>query len=298
MGPQNDFMIVKEAVETAGCVTYWRASGSVSIAALTKAWTDAGLDEKLLRKPPEPVTAFRRAVLDLAERRDVNDKTERRVLVRPQAEPHAWAIVEEIATEGAPPVYTTLMIASYVNGGSDFKYVAGTQDVVLALGQRIMNGWSAQQGMYDTSDVTGWLVALAKKQNAVTLRDTGGVYFIPQPAMDFWNKAATALQSVSSHMVLRIPAMKNAEAVAAITDAVNEEAKQIAAAMDAELALEGDDKLGSRALKSRVEAAEKLLAKINSYEKLLDTQMEIRKRIEDLSANLAMAAMSAPEKAA
>ena len=298
MGAHDQFMIVKEAVETAGCVTYWRASGSVSIQALEAAWKAAGLDEKLLRKPPGAETACRRAVLDQASRRHVSNTVEERTLVRPHKEPNAWTIMRETATKGAPLTYTALADVHFQNGLPHVVNANASFDEFTRIHDSVHAGFTSQQGMFDPSDVTGWLVKLAKGQNSVTLRDSGGVYFIPQPAMDFWNKAAAVIQGVSSHVVLRIPAMKNDEAIAAITDAVNEEAKQIAAAMDEELALEGDDKLGSRALKGRAETAQKLLDKISSYEKLLGTQMAIRQRIEDLSANLAIAAMAAPEKAA
>lgn len=298
--PGNDFIIVKDAVETAGCVTYWRASGSVSIEALSKAWTDAGLDPELLRKPPEPVTALRRATIDLATRVTVNETTEKRTLIRPCQEPHTWAVVEETVQEGFAPAYTTVAIVSFVESKPHVSRIDGTEAQAVDVETLVTAGFTSQQGLYAPEDITGWLVALSKKQNAVTLRDSGGVYFIPQPSMEFWNKAADVIQAVSAqgHMVLRIPAMKNAEAIAAITDAVSREAEQVAAAMDTELSLTGDEALGTRALKTRSDQAKALLDKISAYEKLLGLQMEIRERIEALAGNLAIAAMSAPEQAA
>ena len=108
--PDKDLMVTPEALGVCGSASYWRASGTVSIATMAKAWDAAGLDKALFRKAPEPETALRRAVLDLAKRETINDKSERRVLIRPQKEASTWAVVEEIVVEGARPVYTPLVI--------------------------------------------------------------------------------------------------------------------------------------------------------------------------------------------
>lgn len=292
VNPETDIVVTPEALSTAGAVSYWRAGGSISIAAFTKAWADAGLDMALLRKEPEPETALRRAVLDLASRERVNDKTERRTLVRPCREPSTWAIVEEFVTEGAGPLYTTLAIVSFTNGVPQFESIDATEDQNVSIRERVEAGFHAQQGLFDPADVTGWLVKLAYKTcKAVTLRDSGGVYFIPRTAMEFWNKAADVIETVSghAHKVFRIPAMYNREAVAAITDAITVEAAQVAAEIEKELA---ESTIGQRALNTRKATADALLVKLGDYEQLLNTQLAIRTRIEDLGASIAAQALA------
>jgi hypothetical protein len=293
VNPETDIVVTPEALSTAGAVSYWRAGGTVSIAALSKAWEAAGLDTALLRKEPEPETALRRAVLDLADRVSIviNSKdAERRTLVRPCQEVSTWAIVEEIVEEGAAPTYTTLAIVSFVNGNPHVEQIGGSNEQTTDIEARVLAGFTAHHGLYDPSDITGWLVKLAYKHKAVTLRDSGGVYFIPRASMDFWNKAADALEAASgkAHKVFRIPAMKNAEAIEAIVDAVTAEAEQVAQQIDDQV----NAGLGARALETRKASVNALLEKIASYEELVGQQLKVRERVESLGAAVAAAALA------
>jgi len=289
--PDKNYVITPEAAQTAGAVSYWRAAGSISIKALHDAWVAAGLDPALIRKAPEPETALRRAVLDLAERKHVSDTTEVRVLIRPCKEQHEWAVVEETAVKGKAPTYRTVAIVRFAAGQpavADVSATAQEHDSILA---RIANGFTAQQGLFDPADITGWLVKLAYANGAVTLRDSGGVYFIPRSATEFWTKAANVIETVSgqAHRIFRIPAMKNTEAVEAIIAAVTTEAEQVATEIDAEVA----KGVGPRALEARKAAADALLAKVASYEELVGQQIAVRERVEALRASLAQVALAA-----
>lgn len=293
VNPETDIVVTPEAAGTAGCVSYWRAGGTVSIEALRKAWEKAGLDTGLLRKAPEPETALRRAVVDLADRVSIvinSKEAERRTLVRPTAEVSTWAIVEEIVEEGEAPSYTTLAIVSFDAGQPHVQQIGGSDEQVESITTRVQAGFDAHHGLYDPADITTWLVKLAYTHRAVTLRDSGGVYFIPRGSMEFWNKAADALEAASyqAHKVFRIPAMKNAEAVAAIVDAVTAEAEQIARQIDEQV----NAGLGARALETRKATVHALLEKIGAYEELVGQQLKVRERVEALGAAVAAAALA------
>lgn len=282
----QDF-VVTEAMNVAGCVSYWRVGESISIEKLTKAWVDAGLDEELLRDEPSPSTALRRAVME---------QQDRHRLVRGVGK-GSYAIVDETVYEQKegelpmPPTYSTLCIVRFENSIPTIENVDGSTVQCNDIFQTVVKAYGRQSGLYDSSDITSWLVALAHKQNAVTLRDSGGVYFIPRPAMEFWNKAASVIETVSggTHNVFRIPAMKNDEAVAAITEAISYEAAQVAKGMEDELTKEGEEALGARAIRGRQAEIETLLGKLNAYEELLGKQLEIRERVTKLQSNLTVA---------
>jgi hypothetical protein len=289
VNPDTDLTVVADPLATCGCVTYWRTSGAIPVSDLHRAWTDAGLDQTLLRAEPEPATALRRAVDTLVSRSKVGEDKEIRTLVRPGKERHEWAVVEEIVEIGAAPRYTTLVIVSYTEDeGPAFKCVGADAESCELIRKAVLAAYDAQKGVYDPGDITGWLVKLAYANGAVTLRDSGGVYFIPRDAMAFWSKAADVVEQVSNHRVFRIPAMRNTEAVAAIVDAVSAEAATLVAAIEADMSTE----LGARALKTRQAQAEALLEKVTSYEKLLGLQIEIRERVTELSASVAAAVLT------
>lgn len=288
--PDSELVVTTE-LEAAGLISYWRMSESVRLDDLAKRWAAEGLDAEMLPKAPDDVTALGRAVADQAAKR---------ILVRPLARRGAWAIVQEFVSANGDDIgvldHVTLMhVRMGVNGAPTIKAfndVVTPLTVTEPIKAKIYTAYCSHQNRLDGSDVSSWLIKLAKDKSAVSLRDTGGVYFVPKQHVDFWRKVARAVEGAVGFRVFRIPAMKNAEAVAAIVDAVQAEAAQVAAKMEEELLGEGDDKLGTRAVKTRQGEIESLLGKLVDYEKLLGLQLDVRARVEALSANLAIAAMS------
>lgn len=285
----NEVVVTPEAMGAAGAVSYWRLGGPLNIAALAAAWTKAGLDPKLLRGAPEPETALRRAVMM---------QQDRHRLVRALSKKAEWAIVDEHIAEGQPPTFNTLVIVRAGATNPEVERVASElSDVEVGTFLHVLTAaFVAQQGTLQPDDVGTWLVKLAYKFGALALRDSGGVYFIPRPAMDMWNKAADVIETVSgkTHKIFRIPAMKNAEAVEAIIDAVTAEAEQVAKAIEDEVAAG----LGDRALSTRGGVVQALLAKVGSYEELVGQQIKVRDRVEALAAAVAEARLSATQEEA
>ncbi len=149
-----------------------------------------------------------------------------------------------------------------------------------------------------THDVSSWLLDIAYGQGAVSLRESGGVYFIPKSGVDYWSKIANAVEAGGAGSVFRIPAVRTAEAVAAITDAVTAEAEAAALALEEELTKTGDDALGKRAIATRTKTVQELLAKLNSYEELLGQQLAVRERVSTLQSTLSAVALTMTESEA
>lgn len=273
------YIITPELAE-AGCVSYWRLSGAVDLGKLRSAWQDAGLDSQLLPASPSPETALRRSVSDLRAKRR---------LVRPLARRGAWAIVDERVDKGTNTIDWHVTCRVTLAGGRVVIEPA-THD----LYDKVHTGYRQHLAELAPEDVSAWLVSLASREKAAALRDTGGVYFVPRPSMDFWRRATDAIRAASNHKIFRIPAMKNAEAVEAILDAVTEEAGRETAIMEAELLETGDDALGLRAIDTRSARCAEVLEKVAAYEELLGVKMDtVRQRVEDLRAGLAAAALMA-----
>lgn len=284
----NDIVAVNDiGADTAGAITYWRV-GDLSLDALTAAWGVEGLDPKLLPPEPEPEVALRRAVTAQAEKRR---------LVRPLARRGAWAVVDETVV-GDSTHYEQIATVHFqvgavppirVDRGPTVSWAA--VDVVETA---IRESYEVNRSRLDHSDVSVWLVRLATRVQAVSLRDSGGVYFVPRDGTDFWTKVARAVDAAAGHKVFRIPALKASEAVEAILDAITHEAESEASAIEADLAKEGDEQIGVRALKSRGDTCEAVLAKVASYERLLGVKLDtVRERIDRLSADVATARLLA-----
>lgn len=284
INPNTDLVVTTE-LATCGTISYWRCAEGVDLGALTDRWAALNLDPKLLPKAPEPETALRRAVME---------QQDRHRLVRAVSKAHEWAIVDETVEEGKAPVYRTLTIVRYENGRAAFTVIDSDWNTEQQpIENAVRSAFTRQSGLLASTDITTWLVRLAYKHGAVTLRDTGGVYFVPRQHVDFWRKVATAVEGTAGYKVFRIPAMRNSEAVAAIVDAITQEAEQLVAKMEEEM-IAG---LGARAMKTRQAEAEALLAKVGDYEKLLGMEIEARTRVEALQATIVAAAMTEETKA-
>ena len=289
-GSDPGYMVVPELAE-AGCISYWRLSGGVNLGELREAWLRAGLDEKLLPAAPSRETALRRSVSDLGAKRR---------LIRPLARRGAWAVVNEAVDRHTETLSWDVscevrLTPSAVKDGLPTVSIAPSYH---ELGDQIRSGYTKHLGELAQEDISGWLVKLACGEKAVALRDTGGVYFIPRPSVPFWRRAVEIIRAVSQHKVFQLPALKNSEAIDAIVDAVTEEGRREAEAIEADLAQEGDAALGARALVTRGTHCEEVISKIASYESLLGVKMDaVRARIERLRANLAAAALIASSDA-
>ncbi len=295
----SDYIITPEAVQTAGLVSYWRLSGPVTLSQLKEEWTKAGLDPAVLPNPPGEDVALGRAVHDetgivrsrVSRGKEDAQREERQVrwLVRSLTRRGSWALVEETVTQETVDFETLLTVKS----GPTFECSAQYHEVVA----RIRASYTRRLGEIEPEDISSWLVKIARKLNSVPLRDTGGIYFIPggTNGADLWQRIVDVITRVSAHRVFSIPALKNSDAIAAITDAITQEAEAAAAALDRELGLTGEEQLGARAIKSRQEQVDVLLAKIGAYDELLGVQLQVRERIERLSASLVQAVLLSTE---
>jgi len=259
----------------AGAVVWWRLSGGVSHERLQEAWAEAGLDVKLLPLPPTPEQALRRSM---------REQEERRKLVRPLGN-GKWALVQEKVEADDLAYSTELKVGTNAVGEVEFD-PAGH-----ALEPAIREAFAQHSGQLSQGDISTWLVERVFAEQAVSLRDTGGIYFVPREHLESWRTVVRVLRSASSHALFEVPALRTDEAVDAILDAVSNEAKDDI--QNLEKALEGDE-LGARALSNRSDKAGRMLEKLKSYESLLGRSLDVfRERLESLQTELATAALAA-----
>lgn len=257
----NGILAVDESnADVAGAISYWRLEGATDLQALTDAWVAAGLPRKQLPQPVSEKTALGRAFRTLSRR--IDDTRQWNTFRAPSGH---WVLLE-IAADPQGNV-TTTQIGKARHTVKDGIQIEADPFVSRTLHAAI----SAEQQALATTDVSGWLVDLAEKHSGVSMRDSGGVYFVPRHHMDFWRRAASVVESLAgcNHRVFRIPALRSAEAVEAILEAVVTEANRVAATLLADLTSEDTDNTpGDRGLATRAVQASAMLDKITSYEKL------------------------------
>lgn len=280
----SDF--VATDVSTAGALSYWRLSGETTVDKLTAAWLAAGLNEDLLPKPVSGRVAVTRAVDALSVKIDAN--THREVK---QARGW-WGIVD--ATNDGHGNFTHNQLGRACYDSKNQKVVV--KDAPFTIEQQIRDNVALARTKLLPGDITSWLVKLAEHCNAVSLRDKGGIYFIPRTQVDFWANVADAVAVAGDFKIFRIPALKTDEAIEAIVDAITQEAEQVGKVLLADLTKEGDDAIGERALRSKTKNAEVLLGKIRSYEDLFDVKLDEQvAKIQAVAAKVAEVAKARRE---
>jgi hypothetical protein len=258
----------------AGTITYWRLSSTDQIQAqdLSDALARKDADDNAPR-PPSPKTALRRAVAAQATggKRFVRKGVNSILLVEQDGDDFEVILTATVNVVGQPEVDATDSV-------NDLMAATVKQDYWQHLDQ------------LSSTDISSWLIREAVECDAISLRDTGGVYFVPSHKLDRWEQICDALHEVSSCRVHRIPAMSTDDAVESILTALTEECKTFSEEMDAAL---GDSDLGARAMRGRADKADKMLAKLTRYEALLGDKMsDIAAQIQEQQANAIMVALT------
>jgi hypothetical protein len=282
-----------------GSIVWWRLSGGLDLEQLYECWERAGLPKQWLPEEPSCERAFRRAC---------KAQKEPRVLVRPLEGGKGFAIVREHAKgddlSHNVALRFTLDVVKRVRA-------TGPDGTLLPIGANktvdvVRDAYRYYQDNLMQQDVSSWLCKMMDKLGAVTLRDTGGVYFIPAHSLAKWEEMCRCIKGskerpTSAHAMLGVPAVRTDQAVEAALDAIAHESTQAAdkleKVLDAHLTGESDDDtLGAKALGTRVKRAEGIEAKLSQYEQLLGAKLpELHERLEALRANLVLAQMQAEE---
>lgn len=269
----HGLIAVMENVDTAGVIVWWRLVGGIDVTALRAAWEAQHLNTEWLPGDPTPKVAVQRAV---AEQRGSHR------LVRQMAG-GKWLVVDERENlDGDNLVYET-DLKVHVNEVGRIEIAPADHGQAETLRVRFEH----YKNVIVQADVSAWLVGLMPQCSAVGLRDTGGIYFVPRFAMALWGRMLAALRTSSPHVISCVPAMRSAEAMDALTEAVTQEARRAADVLERELE---DATLGKRALEHRVESMDDLKAKVEAYEDLMGRSLEtLHTGIDQLRAQLTMA---------
>lgn len=259
-----------------GTILYWKLGATTAYDELVKSWENNDLREVLgeVVSAPTPDVALTRALGE--------QKTARR-LVRKLAGTDGHAIVSETVEPGRDPQYSTLV---KVRLGDNLK--PSFDPSYSDLAPEIRSAFRRHLDTILATDLSTWLVELTTKLDAVKLKETGGMYFIPAGKAALAHKVALALRPVGT-TIYEIPAMDAESATVAFVDAITDEVKAVAAGIMDEIAT---GKLGERALSARAATAKNLAEKVKRYEALLGTSMsDLQAQITQISGAVASAAL-------
>lgn len=277
------------SAQSTGAIVWWHLTGDTDIKRLQEAWEEQGLDPEWLPGLPSEKVALTRAVDDVIKSNRVRKK--HRI-----SDAH-WSIFDVKADQESTEFQEQCRVAL-----SDHKTPVVTPDT-HPLAPQLSYHFNLHRAKLEARDIGTWLsTKMLDKVNAVSLRQNGGIYFVHRDHVETFQKVRLALKKATSHLMFEMQAMKNDEAVEAILFAITAEAEAQAQAVEADLDAhdqadedaKGNGKMGGRALRTRHEQCEKMIKKVEAYEKLLDRSLaDMRARLEDLAVSSMEAAMIA-----
>lgn len=271
-----DIMVVPDAGGArAGAVTWWRLSSATDYDNLRVAWEAAGFPANELPAPPSDASALRRALEMFKE----DAHTLIRSVPRKQA---AFAVVDEEAGEDECLEYE---VRFEVWIDYDASAIQFDRDVDDELAEKLVQRFEQERRTLHHGDVSSWLVKRAYAHAVVALRETGGVYFVPETQTERWAAFAKVIESVGVGTVYQVPAMKTDKAVEAIMAAVIAEAGSEVAKLEEEL--QDIESLGARSLKARAKAVATIGDKLRTYEELLGQKIgDLSQRLQEIDARV------------
>lgn len=269
-----------------GALTYWRLGGAVNLDDLHDRWSEQGLDPRLLPELPSPAKALRRAV---------REQEERGVFARQAV--GGWVLVEQHEDERHVEFTTRLYVG--MNAAHALTFRAGESALSQRLdhhpgAERISEAYVRHLNSITSADLGQWLAGeLVEMVHAVSLRETGGFYFIPPSRLTLWRAMRSAIESASDVRIGLIPALENAgdqDLVRSVLDAVTADAERTAKEIATDL---DTGELGLRALENRQDRCHEARRKLESFRVLLGQQIDsIAERFTELEAREIAVAIS------
>jgi len=265
---------VSEMTKSAGLITWWRLSGSVSLETLANRWQG---DQKLLPNPVSDSVALHRAMRHYEARDVFLDKMPRMT---------GYAVVHVRHSKPGPlgvpqdPVYET-RLKVWIDKQEQL------QCTDLSELKPLYARYQECAQRLEAVELSTWLIKMADHYKSVRLRDGGGIYFVPETHVDAWRHVAQLIEHASQSTIYEVPAVRSEKAVEAILAAVVSEATSQVESISKMLGDSDESPLGRRALISRQKACSDILSKVAHYESLLGTRLtDLRGMIKALEGRL------------
>jgi len=267
---------VPGATDVAGLITFWTLSGSVEYATLGTEWSGAGHDIEVLPRETTYMEALRRAMQHIKPRNFIRSVE--------QEKRRGYVLVDEEKRAGLPTFSNNTIITL-------------NEDDHLVIDRRsnytdeILSRYKVELRTITSHDMSSWLISLVESVGGIRLRESGGIYFVPQTSADTWRAYVACIRTCTQHTVYEVPAMRSDEAVRTILDALTAEAEASVSEVFGVLE-KAQSKLNTKSVNARTKQCAALIAKLETYENLLGTQLDtIKTRVLECQTAVTAAAV-------
>ncbi len=270
---------LQTAGEHVGDMVWWTLEDArITRAHLEDVWTGAGLSTALLPEPPTPEKALRAAVREAA----VGQQDHLIRLGKDDDQELVFAVVEE-QRDGAGNVShrQEARIALRKEATPIVVTDAPSHELVSAVRER----YDRLLTTHTPDDVRRAVVKTLAACAAVTLRDHGGVYWVPAPFSDTLRRLQNAVAGIGTSRIDVVPIHATPEASKALGDAARSALEDDVAAVSAEIDAflhEPPDRTAT--LTRRLAMFDELRAKAHLYHSVLQVQVsDLEAKLDDLT---------------
>jgi hypothetical protein len=208
----------------------------------------------------------------------------RKCLVRPLAKRDGFALLKEVPHRDNVEMVNQCSVT--VNGAGAIEVLRGWCDGAL-----LRDAMEEERKLVKPAQVTASLVAvLLKDLGAVTLRPSGGIYWVPDASLATWHQVSKAVEGAAAtgkSAVYRITHQFDGDSIRAVRDALLDEVLREADRIEREV---DQGELGERALKSRANEAQLLGRKVAEYEAILNERLPLAAELTRKAELMATAA--------
>lgn len=274
-----------------GAMIFWRLSSGAHYARLLAELRANGVLSALHPAPPTPAAVLNRVL---------NDRyAGRNCLVRPLAKGTGYAIMPRLDVEGRPEFKTSwsVQISVAANKAVELTF---SDDAPEAEITPVEDGVSVGLTKLGDNEMSSWMSQVVKHLQAVSMRESGGVYFIPAAHVETWRAINKSVRARCPGMQLyEVPVVRTEQAIEAVLESLTENiAKEVALASNHVEELEtkrnGGTKIQQRSVDGVTQKLGELLQKVKRYEAVLGVGLEgLQKQVEAVQTQVGIAFLPA-----
>jgi len=273
----------EHATTIAGAVTYWSLAEWTNVDRAMEGLKALGLED-FAPAPPSPLVAMRRALQDVFR--------DRKFLVRSLKGGDRYAVVREEHVGRDDLEYHAELKAQVIkeaDGGSTVHVTPPDHPASAA----VLDTYAVHRRRVPSHSVGQSLANIARHLNGVRLRESGGVFWLPQEPLDRWAAASDAMEASSetgNTIVYRLQTVIDDRAVAAVSDAITKDVEDCVTEIRAKVS----EQERKGALERRAKEAADLEHRIATYEKILGMTLDtLRAKQQEAEREASMAVLAA-----
>ena len=259
-----------------GTIVFWSLTGGTNLSTLRERMEEVGLPD-IVPEEIEDAPALRRALGSIY--------SGRRIHIEPMEGIRGMYSVVDVDASGILPEYTPFLRTGVIAGELEFR------PEEFEDADRIHAAFQQEKENVPAAKLGQMLVRLSEKCRGVSLRPSGGFYWIPNEHAETWENAATAIRSANPACSLfRVRTTTDTSTVDAVCESVVLQVTKELEKMQEEIE---DGVLGKRALGSREARAIQLDEMLDEYESILGkTLTSLREQADDVGATAALALLT------